>query len=143
MMPINEFTSQEELSRHAYTVGDNEDGRLPLDQIHWRYDEAFRLERLYEIMSRSQWVEWFNDEMAMKADEYGTDHEWRRLLTEEIEEPVVILDHEGLLIWDGWHRCAASVIKGVSPKVVWGVEKSLNLERDLTPRPTSPTRLGM
>lgn len=136
-MIINEHCTQDELSHYAYVVGDNADLRIPLDQIHWRYDEAFPLERLYEIMSHSKWVEWFEDEMAMKADEYGTDHEWRRLLTEDIEVPVVILDHEGLLIWDGWHRCAASVIKGIAPKVVLGVDKSLVLDRDLSPPPAS------
>lgn len=142
-MIINESSTQEELSRHAYVVGDNADLRLPLDQIHWRYDEAFPLERLYEIMSHSGWVEWFDDEMAMKADECGTDEEWRRLLTEEIEEPIVILDHEGLLIWDGFHRCAAAVIKGIPPKVVWGADKALILDRDLTPAPTSPPGFRM
>ncbi|MBY3433290.1 hypothetical protein HFN89_03810 [Rhizobium laguerreae] len=141
-MVINEHTSQDELARHAYIVGDNADLRLPLDQIHWRYDEAFPLERLYEVMSHSAWTKWFQDELAMKADEYGTDHDWRRLLAEEIEEPAVILDHQGLLIWDGWHRCAASVIKGQAPKVVWGVEKSLVLDRHLVP-PATATHFRM
>ena len=59
------------------------------------------------------------------------------MLTEEIEEPIVILDHDGLLIWDGYHRCAASVIKGIPPKVVWGVDKSLVLDRDLAAPPIS------
>jgi alpha-mannosidase len=135
-MVMNEHSTQEQLARHAYIVGDNEDGRLPLDQIQWRYAEAFPLERLYEIMSHSEWVEWFKDEMAMKAAEYGTDQEWRRLLTEEIEDPVVILEHEGLLIWDGWHRCAAAVIKGISPKVVWGVDKTCSIDHDITPFPS-------
>jgi hypothetical protein len=128
---IDEHASQEELAKYAYVVGDNEDGRLPLDQIHWSFEEVFPIERLLEVMSAAEWRQWFDDELAMRADERGTDRDWRRLLEEDIEEPVVILDHDGILIWDGWHRVAASVIKGVAPKVVLGVER--RLDHDLPP----------
>jgi hypothetical protein len=133
-MEIDENTSQEDLARYAYIVGDNEDGRLPLDQIEWTVESDFQLERFLEIMSFDEWKEWFDDELAMKEDQYGTDWEWRRLLEEDIEEAVVILDHEGLLIWDGWHRSAASVIKGKAPLVVLGRERTF----DHVPKPSAP-----
>jgi hypothetical protein len=123
---IDRSSTQDALATHARILGDARDDRLPLDRIFWAYDELFPVSRLLVIMSADEWRAWFDDELSMCVETRGSDDEWRRLLTEDIEEEIILLDHDGLDIWDGWHRAACMVIKGQEfAKVVLGVEKTL------------------
>lgn len=125
---IDHTTPQEKLAEHARILGGARDDRLPLDRIAWTYDELFPVARFLEIMSFEEWKKWFDEELEISVEVRGSDEAWRCLLTEEIEEELIILDHEGLDIWDGWHRAAAMVLKGQEyAKVVRGEEKKLEI----------------
>lgn len=56
----------------------------------------------------------------MAVDE-GLHREWSELLTEPIQEEIVVLKRDGVAyICDGWHRVAASVAKGEDIKAIVG-----------------------
>lgn len=63
---------------------------------------------------------WFDEEIIMDRED-DMNRQWDRLLVEDIVEEVVILIREGkAYIWDGWHRTAAAIIKGVPIKAIVG-----------------------
>lgn len=63
---------------------------------------------------------WLEREIEMDETEC-LHREWRALLSEEIREEVVVLDRGGrLYIWDGWHRVAASISRGIAVKAIVG-----------------------
>lgn len=122
----------EKLAEYARCVGDNDDGLIPVTEISWTYSPDFEVSRLLSIMSFEEWADWLDEEIEMSIVELDDPLRWAPLVHEEIFQPVVILDHpDGTLrIWDGWHRSAASVVKGAATmKVVLGTAP------DFVPRP--------
>lgn len=114
-----------ELAEYAVIYGDNDDGSVAFSDIAWQYDGAFDVERLHSVMSPEKWKEWLDDEIEMSIVELEDPDRWEPLLHQDIFEPVVIVEHAdgSLHIWDGWHRCAASVVKGAPTlKAVTGHE---------------------
>lgn len=127
------FETEKELTAYAKGCNDNDDGRLPFCEIGWAYEDSFPVSRLLEIMPSDKWKEWLAEEIDMLDQEYGDGKRWRCLTEEHIEEPVVMLDHGGLTIWDGWHRSAAAVAKGAST-----LRAVIGTKRDLSEVPASP-----
>lgn len=120
--------TQAELAEYARVYGDNDDGRVPLAEIEWTYVEGFDVSRLLSIKSVEEWREWFDEEIDISIVELESPDRWAPMLDEDIVEPVVIVEYPDgeLLIWDGWHRSAASVLKGAETlKVVFGVAPGL------------------
>lgn len=73
---------------------------------------------------------WMHDEILMWADEGQRDRYADMLGEAPIEDAVVVGDAGGRgYIWDGWHRCGACAIRGVStvPAVV-GIERRQDME---------------
>ncbi len=132
-MTIDTNTTQDDLVEYARVEGGhNDDGRLPRDRIHWTYVEDFDISRLLEIKSEAEWQAWFEEELDIKEEVYGSSEEWSCLLEEDIVDPIVILEHDGLVIWDGWHRSAAAVIRGKPISAVYGIDKRYVLEAQPT-----------
>lgn len=63
---------------------------------------------------------WLDEEIKMdEEDEMHRD--WHLLLTEDIREEVTLLVRDGVAhVWDGWHRCAASIARGIPVKAIVG-----------------------
>jgi hypothetical protein len=115
--------SHEELADYAKFYGANDDGTVPFSEISWAYDSAFDVSRLHAIMSPAEWRDWMDDEIAISVEDLEDPERWAPLIDEDIRDPVVIFEHPdgNLHIWDGWHRSAATVIKGADTmKVVFG-----------------------
>lgn len=68
--------------------------------------------------------EWLHKEIAMDLED-SMNRGWDRLLKEDIHEEVIVLIRNNLVyIWDGWHRAAAAIAKGVSLVAIVGRPKS-------------------
>lgn len=66
-------------------------------------------------------LEWLSEEIRMSNEE-GLNRGWEALLVEEIREPVVLLERDGVLyVWDGWHRTAAARARGIRLPAIVGV----------------------
>lgn len=109
-------------------VGDNyrpgDDGYHDPDQVNWGFADVAP-SRFLELMpggSVEAWKAWFDNECRMdEYDELGQN--WRELLTcsEDRLADIVVLKKDGCLyLWDGWHRMAAAIIRGLAslPAVV-------------------------
>lgn len=77
----------------------------------WRYEAEYDVEKLIPLMP-SGWTAWFERELLLYPEPSSGRH-YARLLEEDIEEPIIVLEREGLsYIWEGWHRTGAAVKKG-------------------------------
>ena len=66
---------------------------------------------------------WIQGEVAMDRDD-EMHRNWHLLLEEDIREEVVVFIFEDkAYVWDGWHRIAASIVKGVPVKAIVGRRK--------------------
>jgi hypothetical protein len=109
----HEAAARTPLAAYALEHNDNDDQRVPMDEIGWEV-EFIEMSRFLEIMPLESWRTFLADEIAALADEDPGDMRWARLLTEEIEEPLVVFDSpDGLKIWDGFHRVAAALVRGL------------------------------
>jgi hypothetical protein len=63
---------------------------------------------------------WLDEEIRMEEED-GLHCGWRALLTEDIREETILLVRDGAAhVWDGWHRTAASVARGIPLKSIVG-----------------------
>ena len=80
----------------------------------WAYDPAGGLDVFLTVMSREEWVAWFEGEHrdAVEDGRYG----YSDLLLQDVQEPVVVLLGEDGKpdVWDGWHRIGACIVKGAA-----------------------------
>jgi hypothetical protein len=89
---------------------------LQAEDGDWRVEATYPTEALVPLMKggRGTWAAWFRSECVdARAD--GREG-YARLLLEDVEEEVVLVElPDGRTdIWDGWHRAAASIIKGAT-----------------------------
>jgi hypothetical protein len=102
-------------------VGDNynpgDEGYHDPQQVNWGFSEV-AVSRFLSLMpggTVEAWASWFEQECHMdEYDELGQN--WRELLTcaEDRLADVVVLKKSGsLYLWDGWHRMAAAIIRGL------------------------------
>jgi hypothetical protein len=108
---------QEELRRIAQSVrGDNDDGSpayFDPNEGHWRVESEFPLAGFTTIMSADEWKSWIAGEIEMFTDELGHDRGYTAMMSEAIEEEVVVSIYNGAVhIWDGFHRVGVSFAKG-------------------------------
>ena len=109
-------------------VGDNhsagDEGYHDPDQVNWGFSDIAP-SRFLSLMSegtKEAWAEWFENECRM--DEYDDlGQNWRELLTcseDRLADVVVLKKGQCLYLWDGWHRMAAAIIRGLEslPAVV-------------------------
>lgn len=97
-------------------------GYCSAEDADWRLARV-DAERCVGFSSAAEAHDWLQSEIRM-AREDGLEREWEALLTEEIREPVVLLDRRGLLyIWDGWHRVASARARGISIEAIVGVPR--------------------
>lgn len=84
---------------------------------HWRLFAEYPIEK---IDSPTELARWMREEIKMWAEE-GQPKRYNDMFTSPIQEPVVLIEHEGkAYLWDGWHRCGASALRGLAtvPAVV-------------------------
>jgi hypothetical protein len=63
---------------------------------------------------------WLNEEIEMDRDD-EMHRDWYLLLTEDIREEAVLLIRDGVAhVWDGWHRTAAAIARGIPLKTIVG-----------------------
>jgi hypothetical protein len=106
--------SPETLRRIAsgYACTEDEEGDVAPGDAAWSFVADYPLEALLGKMGgRDQWLEWLRDESRFSMEEGRAGYGY--LLVQDIREPVVLVEVDGRpLIWDGWHRIAAAVVKG-------------------------------
>lgn len=116
----------------------HEDSVFPSTEADWAYAADFPIAGLLDLMDggREDWLAWFRSENAWAAEDgrpgYGD------LLTQDVHDPVCVVQHpDGRVdIWDGWHRVAATIVKGASTiKAVVGRRRPEYLPG--TPTPSS------
>jgi hypothetical protein len=82
----------------------------------WTYDPSYPVDRI----SGGDWCEWMHDEIEMWREE-GHPDRYDDMFDRPIEEPIIITEIDGVAyLWDGCHRTAASVTRGLAtiPAVV-------------------------
>ncbi len=108
----------------AYCRNDNQGPGQPGDcvpsEANWTLEELKPEQLTHVFASQAEAQAWIASEIEM--DESDEMHrEWRRLLTEDIREEVVVFIRKGdAHVWDGWHRIAASIARGISVKAIVG-----------------------
>jgi hypothetical protein len=85
------------------------------DDLTWSYEPAFPVARLISFLGGPEdWLNW----MMVEVNDRGVDWFWsfsEWWVNKPTEQPVVlVLNPDGTVdgIWDGWHRCATSVLFG-------------------------------
>lgn len=90
----------------------NSNGDFEIDDASWTATTAYPVETFLAIMSKEAWIEWFlGEDLDAKEDgRYG----YADVLIQDIHEPIVhvVYDDGRVHVWDGYHRIAASFLKG-------------------------------
>lgn len=106
------FSRREELLEIASSWACNGDGDFDIDEAEWTASIAEDLSPFLQVMSREDWISWLVKEHreAIADGRSGYGH----LLVQDVKEAVIyVAFHDGRIdIWDGWHRVAASILKG-------------------------------
>jgi hypothetical protein len=96
-----------------------DEGYCEASQATWSL-EVVQPERFSNFGGADGARAWLEGEIAMDEEE-GLGREWRALVDEEIRDEVVLLGRrDKLYIWDGWHRVAASISRGIAVKAIVG-----------------------
>jgi hypothetical protein len=70
---------------------------------------------------------WMDEEIKMDEED-KMNRGWSKLLVEDIREEVTLFIRDGkAYVWDGWHRTAAAIIKGVPVLAIVGRPKRESL----------------
>lgn len=88
-----------------------EDGGLDPADLSWTVVDM-DASMLKGCMPSGDWKGWLEDEIADAHGDRASD--WPDAAgNDDIREPVVVTHVDGIaLIWDGWHRTAAAIIRG-------------------------------
>lgn len=88
-----------------------DDGGLDPTELSWTIVEM-RTSLLVGCMPDGDWKGWLDDEIADAEGDRASD--WPDADGEdEVREPIVVTHVDGTrLIWDGWHRTAAAIVRG-------------------------------
>jgi hypothetical protein len=119
------WTAQDAAEIGELYEGHNDPWDVDADSLEWRYERAYPVAKLVDLMT--DWEAWLKEEDEYRTGDFAPlnappDWSWRKSFTkwwlsDPTVEPVVIVEDkrgraEG--IWDGWHRTAVSVTEGQS-----------------------------
>jgi hypothetical protein len=89
---------------------EGEPGYCEASEADWRLQPDFPLCLLTHL--NNDWISWFKDEVAWD-ESLGGVRQWKRLLTEDIQEEVIVFVRDDrAYLWDGCHRVAAAISSG-------------------------------
>ena len=101
----------EEAREYALSWSDQADDTGRARAAEWFVDMAGDTGRFLRIMTREGWTAWLVKEHGASLDEGRAGY--ADLLTQDIEEPVIVFEDDDVLdILDGWHRIAACMVRG-------------------------------
>lgn len=93
---------------------ENGNGDFEIDDAEWVVNPTDTTDRFFSIMTPEAWRDWLIEEHrhSLEAGRSGYAH----LVLEDIHDPVVYVDYgDGRIdVWDGWHRIAATAVKGAA-----------------------------
>jgi hypothetical protein len=105
---------RDEILHEVSMWSENGNGDFDIDEAEWVVDAADATERFHAIMTPQAWREWLvaEHEGSLSSGQAGYAH----LVLEDILHPVIYVAYANgtLDCWDGWHRLAASIVKGAS-----------------------------
>jgi hypothetical protein len=130
-----------------FVFGNCDDGSLDPDDAIWDLVE-FPVEDLLPLMEGGAegWRQWLDAEISNWREDYGTPSRWEHFLSapslqeylrEHADGPCVAAadDEGGIVIWDGWHRIAAHVVRGEGTV-------GILIGRRMKPHPSAMSGLG-
>lgn len=100
----------------AGSFGNCDDGSITPEQAVWTCEdfpmvELLRPHHVDHSGDRQSWIDWLAEETKDSVEDGRGGYDY--LVRETIQEPVVFTIKEGRpMIWDGWHRIAATFVKG-------------------------------
>jgi len=106
------FSRREELLEIASQWSCNENDDFDVDEAEWSSSTAESIAPFLTVMSREDWISWLVREHQEAIEDgrpgYGD------LLLQDVNEAIIYVAYRDghVDIWDGWHRVAASMLKG-------------------------------
>jgi hypothetical protein len=112
--PGYEGVSPEELRQEAALFDNTEDegGYVEPEDADWAYVANYPLDKLLAKFGGVEGCkQWFREECQFSMEEGRGGYGY--LVVQPIREAAVLVERDGEpFIWDGWHRIAASIVKG-------------------------------
>lgn len=125
--------TREDMMAYAADVGELREEHTLIEEFEWEQVDDFPVDDLLKVMSQIDWQQWWEEELDNEENYCDGDGRWSRLATEEIQNPIVIVQREdgSYYIWDGWHRSAAAVVSEKETiKAVFGKHYTLTADLD-------------
>ena len=117
----NTYTAKDAQNEAEMHQGSNKPYDVDAVDLIWRYEPRYNVSDLLRLMpggTIEDWQAWLQQEAEFRAE--NGDEDWlnrftKWWLSDPTQEPVIAIeDQQGKAegIWDGWHRCAVSIISG-------------------------------